>query len=63
VTEGLLFEIGLNSKFFSSKDVTCMNKVMNIQTLCPDISYPEVTESFDTENGQIMRFDTTKVLD
>ena len=63
ISEGLLFEIGLNSKFFQIKSIDSINRVMNIQSLCSQISYPEVADSFEAEPGQVLQFDTSRILD
>ena len=36
---------------------------MNIMQLCPQIDYPDVSESFETVEGEILQFDTSGVLD
>ena len=63
LSEGLLKEMGLHSKFFQLKDLESINKGMNIQQLCSQIDYPDVTDSFDTVEGAVLQFDTTAVLD
>ena len=63
ISEGLLYEIGLNSKFFQVKSMDSINRVMNIQNLCSQITYPEVAESFEGEPGQVLQFDSSRILD
>ncbi|TNV87907.1 hypothetical protein FGO68_gene9941 [Halteria grandinella] len=60
VTDGLNFELGLNSKFFDYNP-HAVNSQINIQVVCPEIMEPDIQDMLESE-GTILPLDTREML-
>lgn len=61
VSEGLYYELGLNSKFFQYTD-SIFQQMIDFQKICPNALDPAINSEIEGE-GLMMEFDTSQILD
>ena len=61
VSEGLNVELGLNSKFFSSREAND-NTMIHISTIIPDLADSDMQDQLEGD-GAVISIDTTTLLE